>query len=585
VIIDTGCSRTVTGFADDFVSGTLKKLSKPSRMDGIGGSLSATHEGQVHYEVINDSGEVSMIECTSLYMPKLQCRLYSPQCHFRELQSLGKPEGSLRVTWDKSVLDLPASPSITISYEHTTHLPVMQAYKNIISTAESLAMTGCVTNEVNQNLTYLGKLLLQWHFKLGHVGFSTVKWIGRQGILGKLGEKMGQDQVKIPKCAACQFGKQERNPKAGSTQIKDKSVEGSLKRNKLEPGELVFSDQYESRLPGRVFGNRGSRINSQKYKGGTLFCDAASSRVSIYNQISFTAEETITSKLKYEREAMSTGIQVQSYSSDNGIYTSKEFMRELHTKGQGIKHSGVGGHHHNGVAENSIKNVVRLARTMMIHAALRWPEVSEKELWPMAMQHAVHLHNHTPKISSGLSPEEVWSRSKSTHSALQNAHPWGCPVYVLDPRLQDGSKLPKWAPRSRRAQYLGASPLHASTVGLVRNLQTGNMSPQFHLVFDDYFETVHSDEGEEPAIWSELITFQAFRSDYDDEDYVPELSDEWLNPDALRDRQQQQQEKRRSREKGPTVEEPVDIPPDPGELLEDHPRTGQREPPVREHHL
>ena len=39
--------------------------------------------------------------------------------------------------------------------------------------------------------------------------------------------------------------------------------------NWLEPGKLIFSDQYESRLPGRVFGIRGFKIKSQVYKGGT----------------------------------------------------------------------------------------------------------------------------------------------------------------------------------------------------------------------------------------------------------------------------------------------------------------------------
>jgi hypothetical protein len=144
--------------------------------------------------------------------------------------------------------------------------------------------------------------------------------------------------------------------------------------------------------------------------------------------------------------------------------------------GQGVKHSGLGDHHHNGVA------IVRLARTMMIHAALIWPDISEKEIWPMAMHHAIHIHNQTPKISSGMSPEGVWCSSKSTHSALRNAHPWGFPVYVLNPRLQDGLNLRKWAPTSRRAQYLRASLLHTRTIGLVPNLQTGNMSPQFQLV-------------------------------------------------------------------------------------------------------
>jgi hypothetical protein len=38
---------------------------------------------------------------------------------------------------------------------------------------------------------------------------------------------------------------------------------------------------------------------------GTLSCDAASSHMSIYSQISFTVEGTISSKLKYKREATS----------------------------------------------------------------------------------------------------------------------------------------------------------------------------------------------------------------------------------------------------------------------------------------
>jgi hypothetical protein len=55
---------------------------------------------------------------------------------------------------------------------------------------------------------------------------------------------------------------------------------------------------------------------------------------------------------------MGTGVQVKDYSSGNGVYTSIEFMKEVHTKGQGIKHSGVGGHHHKGVTKTIIKNVV-----------------------------------------------------------------------------------------------------------------------------------------------------------------------------------------------------------------------------------
>ena len=167
---------------------------------------------------------------------------------------------------------------------------------------------------------------------------------------------------------------------------------------------------------------------------------------------------------------MGAGVPVDRYFMDNGIYTSKQFTRDLHGNGQVIRHSGVGGRHHNGVSDNAIKNVVRISRTMIIHAALRWPDFSEEILWPMDIDHAVHLHNYTHHISSGMSPEEIWTRYKSSHGELKNVHPWGCPAYVLETRLQDGKKFPKWMIRSRRAQYLRASPLYANTMGLVRNL-------------------------------------------------------------------------------------------------------------------
>ena len=75
------------------------------------------------------------------------------------------------------------------------------------------------------------------------------------------------------------------------------------------------------------------------------------------------------------------------------------------------------------------------------------------------------MHNHTPRKHDGLAPVEIWTRSKSTHTQLVNAHPWGIPAYVLNPRLQDGFKIPRFDPRAMQGIYVGPSPLHASTVG------------------------------------------------------------------------------------------------------------------------
>ena len=180
----------------------------------------------------------------------------------------------------------------------------------------------------------------------------------------------------------------------------------------------------------------------------------------------------------------------------------------------------------------------------MIHATLRWPGFVEKDLWPQALSHAAYLYNITPKMETGVSPISVFTKTMQESHTLRNAHTWGCPVYVLTPKLKDGQKIPKWEPRSKRGQFVGHSPLHASTVGLVRNLQTGNITPQFHLVYNDYFETVHSRDDQEPESWNELLRFNRFQTEFDEDQNVPDLPDEWLNPQELIQRREQRERNR-----------------------------------------
>ena len=86
-------------------------------------------------------------------------------------------------------------------------------------------------------------------------------------------------------------------------------------------------DQFESRLPGRVFNERGGQVHSQKFKGGSLYCDAATGRVKVYYQSSFTAEETLQTKLQFEKEAVTEGVEIQAYNTDNGVFTLKSSQR------------------------------------------------------------------------------------------------------------------------------------------------------------------------------------------------------------------------------------------------------------------
>ena len=65
----------------------------------------------------------------------------------------------------------------------------------------------------------------------------------------------------------------------------------------------------------------------------------------------------------------------------------------------------------------------------------------------------------------------------------------GCPAYLLEKAIADGKKLPRWKPRSVCCINMGLSEKHAITVFLVLNLETGYITPQYHIVFDDWFAT------------------------------------------------------------------------------------------------
>jgi hypothetical protein len=107
------------------------------------------------------------------------------------------------------------------------------------------------------------------------------------------------------------------------------------------------------------------------------------------------------------------------------------------------------------------------------------------------------VFNRLPNLVNGLLPSEIWSSCCAPTEKLNRSHVFGCPVYVLDAALQDRHKIPKWAPQARLGIFLGFSSLHSSQVPIVMNVDTGEISPQFHVIFDDKFETVVSMKSEE----------------------------------------------------------------------------------------
>ena len=79
---------------------------------------------------------------------------------------------------------------------------------------------------------------------------------------------------------------------------------------------------------------------------------------------------------------------------------------------------------------------------------------------------------------------------------------------------------------------MGFRNMNSTQVGLVLNLLTGSISPQFHVVFDDMFSTVMSSTVTDSEVWIRLVTSSNSRIQVmlDQED-DPELDDEWLTDD------------------------------------------------------
>ena len=316
--------------------------------------------------------------------------------------------------------------------------------------------------------------------------------------------------------------------------------EGVLRGGHLLPGEKVSIDQYISALPGRLPHTKGKESKKDRYHGGTIFVDHASQFVHLSNQVSLNAGETIQSKRAFEQMAKTFGQTIRSYRADNVPFGSDDFRNEIERCNQTIDFSGVGAHHQNGVAERAIQTVTTWARTMLLHSIIMWPDQADLALWPFALEHAVYLWNNIPRMDSKLAPIEVFSGQKlPSYDHLQRLHVWGCPIYVLDPKLQDGKKIPKWHPRSRRGQFLGFSREHSSTVGLALNIATGHVSPQFHVVYDDLFTSVPNAENGglfdiadfDADSWDRLVRTGLERYlDEDGDDRLPSLHDSWLSP-------------------------------------------------------
>ena len=135
-----------------------------------------------------------------------------------------------------------------------------------------------------------------------------------------------------------------------------------LNKDHILPVQMVSTDHYILRAPGRLFHTIGKSDPSNMYSGGCVLIEHASGYMSIKNQVVINATETVKEKLIFEREDKSQGVMINVDHTENGIFNNSKFTEELLKKQQNIRFSGASESHQNGAAERAIKTVVNMEK-------------------------------------------------------------------------------------------------------------------------------------------------------------------------------------------------------------------------------
>ena len=521
ILFDSGANCCVTNRMEDFV-GPFTEADGSQIIDGIGKGLKICGKGHVAWTFEDDKGILRTLKLPCYYIPSSQSRIASVQVILQTYpkESITITAAALKLNGSEGVngITIPMSPSsnLPLGIPVSGNLSVANLTEEAKEEEDPEEQTApeeetalvpsaghpALTSPRNTNLTSAEKELLHWHHRLGHVGMRRVMWLMRQGALATsaVTRSLHERACKfrhVPLCTACQFAKQRRRSAPGTVKRNKPDDEALLKTDALLAGARIFCDHFECRPKGRRLHTYGKEPDEKKFKGGCIFVDAASGLIHVELQVYFNSSQTLKAKMSFEEFCKDLGVIPQSYVSDEGgAFTSKEYTKHLQKFKQKSGYATPGAHHSNGVAERSIGTLMSISRAMMHHAALHWPQVADIALWPLAVLHAAHILNRIPSEETGRSPYELFTQQMWSKSKLLDLHVFGCPVYVLDSALSGGRKIPRWSPRSSRCMYVGQSLKQGHAIPLVLNLDTGAITAQYHVVFDDHFQTVEANQVE-----------------------------------------------------------------------------------------
>lgn len=470
LIIDTGASISISPCRSDFISSICEV--QHVTVKGVASGLQARGIGDLSYSFTNNAGHTqTLLLRNCLYVPECAVRLICP----RQIGVTTRNSADgFYATNPGATLIVDGQPT-TIRYDSLSQLPILftkpgiLTYLNYVQNFHAFnCSTGSVINASSTSSTYMS-------YAPTKVSETSTLGLGK-GMFPGVDPSLATEPD--PLCASCCFGKSRR--------LTHKTHTGHISKNHVKPGQGVSSDGLESGTPGWPFTTKGS-ASTQRYNYVSIWVDHMSTFVYITFHSSKAASKLVRSKTEFEQYAARFNVKIENVRADNGIYS---FFRDSCLKQQQIlTFCAVGAHWQNRIAERYIGTITQRARTILLNAMAKWPTTITEDMWTFALRHAVHFHNSSVRKDSQITPYEAFT-GQAPPWALQDFRVFSSPAYVLAKELQDGSSLNKWRSRVWQSVYIGNSTCHASAIPLIYNPRSTHISPQFHVVYDEYFYSV-----------------------------------------------------------------------------------------------
>ena len=141
-----------------------------------------------------------------------------------------------------------------------------------------------------------------------------------------------------------------------------------------QPGQVVSVDQLESTMPGFVAQLKGL-LTTQYYNYATIFVDQYSKLSFVFLQKRITSAEKVLAKQSFECFDTDYGVKILQYHSNNGRFADNGFIQACKENNQGIMYCGINAHFQNSMAEKRIRDLQEQARTMLLFAVHKWPQM------------------------------------------------------------------------------------------------------------------------------------------------------------------------------------------------------------------